>query len=182
MKSFLVRMRSTGKPSPRVGFSHMAWAFLGAFLGILAIERIGFWLELSGFGYLFLIGSFGASAVLLYGVPMAEFSQPRNVIGGHVISALVGVSLYQIFGAESIWVCPLAVSLAIFAQQFTRTVHPPGGATALIAVIGGDSIHQIGFIYPLFPVLAGSTIMVMIAVMINNLSKAPNRKYPTYWW
>ena len=182
MKSFLDRMRSTGKPSSRVGFSHMAWTFLGAFLSILAIERIGFWFEISGLDYLFLIGSFGASAVLLYGVPMAEFSQPRNVIGGHVMSALVGVSLYQIFGSESIWVCPLAVSLAIFAQQFTRTVHPPGGATALIAVIGGDSIHQIGFIYPFFPVFAGSTIMVLITVMINNLSKDPNRKYPTYWW
>ena len=98
-------------------------------------------LELSGIDYLFLIGSFGASAVLVYGVPMAEFSQPRNVIGGHVLSAFVGVTLYQIFGFESIWVCPLAVSLAIVAQQSTRTVHPSGGATALIAVIGGDSIH-----------------------------------------
>ena len=103
----------------------MGWSFLGAFVGIFAIERIGFWLELSEFDHLFLIGSFGASAVLIYGVPMAEFSQPRNVIGGHVISAIIGISLYQIFGSESIWVCPLAVSLAIFAQQFTRTIHPP---------------------------------------------------------
>ena len=182
MQSFLEQMLSAGKPSPGLGFTHMSWSFLGAFLGILAIERIGFWLELSGIDYLFLIGSFGASAVLVYGVPMAEFSQPRNVIGGHVISAFVGVTLYQIFSFESIWVCPLAVSLAIVAQQFTRTVHPPGGATALIAVIGGDSIHQIGFIYPFFPVFAGSTIMVLIAVMINNLSRDTNRNYPTYWW
>ena len=182
MKTYLERMRSTSAPSPRAGFKHMAWSFLGGFIGILAIERVGFLVGLSGFDFLFLIGSFGASAVLVYGFPMAEFSQPRNVIGGHVISALVGVSLYQIFGAESIWVCPLAVSLAIFAQQFTRTVHPPGGATALISVIGGDSIHQLGFLYLLFPVFAGSTIMVLVAVLVNNFSKDSNRNYPTYWW
>ena len=181
MKSFLERMRTTGKPSPRIGLAHMGWSFLGAFVGIFAIERIGFWLELSEFDHLFLIGSFGASAVLIYGVPMAEFSQPRNVIGGHVISAIIGISLYQIFGSESIWVCPLAVSLAIFAQQFTWTIHPPGGATALIAVIGGDPIHQLGFFYPLFPVFAGSSIMVVVAVIIHSFSRDHTRNYPTYW-
>ena len=182
MKSFLERIRATEKPSTRVRLAHMGWSFLGSFLGILAIERIGFWLEISGFEYLFLIGSFGASAVLIYGAPMAEFSQPRNVIGGHVISALVGVSLYKFFGPQSIWICPLAVSLAIFAQQLTRTIHPPGGATALIAVIGGDAIYQLGFLYAFLPVFAGSVIMVLVAVVINNLSRDSKRNYPTYWW
>ena len=127
MKSFLERFRGTTISSCQActyGINRT-----GSFLGILAIERIGFWLEISGFEYLFLIGSFGASAVLLYGAPMTEFSQPRNVIGGHVISTLVGVSLYKFFGPQSMWICPLAVSLAIFAQQLTRTIHPPGGAT-----------------------------------------------------
>ena len=182
MKTYLERMRSTSEPSPRAGFKHMAWSFLGGFIGILVIERVGFLVGLSGFDLLFLIGSFGASAVLVYGFPMAEFSQPRNVIGGHVISALIGVILYQVMGSESIWVCPLAVSSAILAQQITRTVHPPGGATALIAIIGGDSIYALGFLYLLFPVFVGSVLMVLVAVLVDNLSKDPKRNYPTYWW
>lgn len=182
MKSFLNRMCSTSKPSPRPGIQHIVWSFLGSFLGILVIERVGYLAGLNGFDHLFLIGSFGASAVLVYGVPMAEFSQPRNVIGGHLISALVGVAVYQILGSDSVVVCPLAVSLAILAQQMTQTVHPPGGATALIAVIGGESIHSLGYLYPFFPVFAGSALMVLVAVMVNNLSTDPKRNYPTYWW
>ena len=111
---------------------------------------------------------------------MAEFSQPRNVIGGHVISDIIGISLYQIFGYGSILVCSLAVSLAIFAQQFTRTIHLPGGATALLAVIEGDPIHQLGFFYTLFPVFAGSAIMVVVAVIIHSFSRDHTRNYPTY--
>ena len=182
MKSYLERMRATGAPSPRASMTHIAWSTLGGFAGIFAIERIGYLLGLSGYGYLFLIGSFGASAVLAYGIPQAEFSQPRNLIGGHVVSALVGVCVFQVLGADSIASYPLAVALAILAQQVTRTVHPPGGATALIAVIGGESIHALGFIYVLCPVLVGSVIMVLVALLVNNLSGDSKRNYPTYWW
>jgi len=71
--------------------------------------------------------------------------------------------------------------LAILAQQFTRTIHPPGGATALIAVTGGDPIHQLGFFYPFFPVFAGFAIMVVVAVIIHSFSRAHTRNYPSYW-
>lgn len=73
---------------------------------------------------LFLIGSFGASAVLAYGAPHAPFSQPRNIIGGQCISAIVGVSVYLLLGDAGIFASPLAVSLAIVAMQLTGTVHP----------------------------------------------------------
>ena len=113
-----------------------------------------------------------------YGAPQVPFSQPRNLIGGHCISALVGVSVFLLLGDQSIFACPLAVSLAIVAMQITGTVHPPGGATALIAVIGGSAIHDLGYWYILCPVGLGACIMVGVAWITNNLSKDPNRKYP----
>lgn len=175
-------MRAEGKPSPRMSFKHIFLSSLGGFLGILGIERLGNALSIGGTEQLFLIGSFGASAVLVYGVPRAEFSQPRNLFGGHVVSALVGVTLVQCFGTQYFWIGPLAVALAIFAMKVTRTVHPPGGATALIAVIGGQSIRELGFLYPFCPVALGSLIMITVAVLFNNLSRDQNRNYPSYWW
>ena len=174
-------MRAEGKPSPRPSYKHIFLSTAGGFLGIFAIERIGFGLGMAGVDSLFLIGSFGASAVLVYGVPRAEFSQPRNVIGGHVVSALIGVSLGKVLGADTMLVYPLAVALSIFAQQVTRTVHPPGGATALIAIIGGENVRNLGFYYAICPVMIGSVIMVLVAVLVNNLSSDSNRNYPSYW-
>lgn len=74
--------------------------------------------------------------------------------------------------------CPLAVCLSIFVMQLTDTVHPPGGATALIAVIGGSTIHDLGYWYVLCPVALGARIMVGVAWIVNNLSGEKSRKYP----
>jgi len=147
-------------------------------LGIFLIEQMGRLMDSNGRVSLFLIGSFGASAVLAYGAPQAPFSQPRNITGGHCISAIVGVSVYLLLGDAGIFACPLAVSLAIVAMQLTDTVHPPGGATALIAVIGGSTIHDLGYWYVLCPVALGACIMVGVAWVVNNLSGAKSRKYP----
>jgi len=126
-----------------------------------------------------IIGSFGASAVLVYGAIKSPLAQPRNLIGGHIISGFVGVACYQLFG-DVIWMAAaLGVSLAIVAMLATKTVHPPGGATALIAVIGGKKIHDLGFLYVLLPAGAGALILLIVALLVNNLSK--NRKYPEYW-
>ena len=160
------------------GFSWVLWSWFGGFLGIFLIEQMGRLMVLGGRASLFLIGSFGASAVLAYGAPQAPFSQPRNIIGGHCISAIVGVSVYLLLGDAGIFACPLAVSLAIVAMQLTDTVHPPGGATALIAVIGGSTIHDLGYWYVLCPVALGACIMVGVAWVVNNLSGAKSRKYP----
>ena len=162
------------RPSPR----WMLVSWLGGFLGIFMIERMGRLVDLGDQVSLFLVGSFGATAVLVYGAPKAPFSQPRNVIGGHCLSALVGVSVFLVLGDQAMFACPLAVSLAIVAMQFTGTVHPPGGATALIAVIGGSTVQQLGYWYVLCPVGLGASIMVGVAIVVNNLSGDPERKYP----
>ena len=111
---------------------------------------------------------------------MADFSQPRNLLGGHIVSAMIGVTVFMLI-KEPALASAAAVSLAIMAMHLTRTLHPPGGATALIAVIGGDKVHALGYTYVLFPVLVGSLIMLLIALLVNNLSTNPKRHYPTYW-
>lgn len=125
----------------------------------------------------FLIGSFGASSVLVYGAIQSPLAQPRNLIGGHVISALVGV-IIAITLPDIIWItAPLAVSSSIILMQMTKTLHPPGGATALIAVIGSEKLKALGFLYVLSPVLTGCLILFIVALIFNNLTK--NRSYPS---
>ena len=181
MKNYFKRMKVKGKCPPRVPLKHILWSGLGSFLGIFLIGYLGRYCQFSNTECLFLVGSFGASAVLVYGAPLAQLSQPRNLIGGHVISALIGVTVFFLFGSSEVLAGAIAVSGSIMAMHITRTLHPPGGATALIAVIGGEKIHALGYIYVLMPVLAGAVIMLIIALKINNLSTNVNRHYPVYW-
>ena len=76
----------------------------------------------------------------------------------------------------------LAVSLSIVLMHITRTLHPPGGATALIAVIGSSQIHELGYMYVITPIATGAFILLIIALVVNNMSNNPNRHYPRYWW
>jgi len=180
MKEYLRRMSATGTCPPRKPVSKILWSWIGAFLGIYLIALLEKYAGLLGINSIFLIGSFGASAVLVYGAPMADFSQPRNIVGGHLVSAIVGVTVFMLI-KEPALASATAVSLAIMVMHFTRTLHPPGGATALIAIIGGDKVHVLGYTYVLFPVLVGALIMLLVALLVNNLSTNPKRHYPVYW-
>ncbi len=181
MRNYFRRMKATGTCPPRKPVSKIIWSWIGAFLGIFLVSALGRCLAFSSVEYLFLIGSFGASAVLVYGAPMAEFSQPRNLVGGHLFSAIVGVTVFVLLGSDSILAGPLAVSLAIVVMHYTRTLHPPGGATALIAIIGGNKVHSLGYAYVLSPVFLGSLLMLLVALVVNNMSTNPKRHYPVYW-
>ncbi|TYP93174.1 HPP family protein [Sphingobacterium allocomposti] len=151
------------------------WSFLGAFVGIFTIAVIQS-LSLPTLENVFLIGSFGASSVLVYGAIQSPLAQPRNLIGGHVVSAVVGVTVAQIL-PDIIWLtAPLAVASSIVCMQITRTLHPPGGATALIAVAGGTKIVSLGYWYVLSPVLSGCLILFVVALVFNNITK--KRHYP----
>jgi CBS-domain-containing membrane protein len=127
-----------------------------------------------------IIGSFGASAVLVYGAIRSPLAQPRNLIGGHVLSAIIGVASFKLLGNQLWLASAVSVATAIFVMHATKTLHPPGGATALIAVIGGQKIHDLGFLYALVPAGAGAVIMLIVALLINNIPK--NRRYPEYWF
>ena len=98
---------------------------------------------------MFLIGSFGASSVLIYGIINSPFSQPRNLIGGHLISAIIGVTIHKLIPHELWLSCAISVSLSIVMMQITKTLHPPGGATALIANLGSEKIQSLGYFYVL---------------------------------
>jgi len=159
-----------------VDFKEHFWAFLGSFIGIGLIAYMQSRV-LGTNDNLFLIGSFGASSVLIYGAIQSPLAQPRNLIGGHLVSALIGVTI-NTFLPDIIWLtAPLAVSLSIVCMQITKTLHPPGGATALIAVIGSEKIKALGYLYVLSPVLSGSLILLVVALVFNNLTE--NRKYPS---
>ena len=158
-----------------VDYKEHFWSFLGAFFGIGIIAFIQSQSLLSTEN-IFLIGSFGASSVLIYGAIQSPLAQPRNLIGGHVISALVGVTVYKIV-PDIIWLsAPLAVAFSIVLMQYTKTLHPPGGATALIAVSSTGKIPELGFWYVLSPVLSGCLILLLTALFFNNITS--NRSYP----
>jgi CBS-domain-containing membrane protein len=186
LKCYLGRMKPKSNCPPRMPLTRIYWSTLGAFLGIYCIGWGGqICTTLDWQDHLFLAGPFGASAVLIYGAPMAEFSQPRNLVLGHLVSALVGVTAYQfvpIIDQSQVLQAAAGVSLSIFAMHMFRCLHPPGGATALIAVIGSERVHALGYQYALTPILVGALILLLIALLINNLSTNPQRHYPVYWF
>ncbi|CAM3939815.1 HPP family protein [Mucilaginibacter galii] len=156
-------------------FKEHFWTFIGSFLGIGIIGLLN-GKYFAAYDNLFLIGSFGASSVLIYGAINSPLAQPRNLIGGHVISALVGVSVHKLLPGEVWLTSALSVSLAIVLMQITKTLHPPGGATALIANIGSAKIQSLGYFYVLSPVLTGVMILFLVAVVCNNATS--HRSYP----
>lgn len=173
MKKFFKQFKKVNtEPLER---SNIVWSWIGSFIGILSI--VLFHRSVLGDEDLGLvIGSFGASAVLVYGAIHSPLAQPRNLIGGHILSALVGVVSYKLFSGNILFCSAFAVATSILVMQLTLTLHPPGGATALIAVLGSEHIHSLGFIYVLYPVSTGAFILFFIALLVNNIPK--HRHYP----
>ena len=148
---------------------------LGGFLGILLISWVSY-VFTGAEGSMLIVPSMGASAVLLFAVPHGRLSQPWALIMGHVGSAFVGVVCYLLIPNLFI-AAGLAVGLAIGVMHVLRCLHPPGGATALVAVVGGSQIHALGFEYILTPVLLNTLIILCVAVVFNSFF--PWRRYPT---
>lgn len=123
------------------------------------------------------VASIGASAVLLFVVPHGQLSQPWPVLGGQVISAGIGVAVAMLFGTGAL-AAGLAVGLAILAMQQLKCIHPPGGATALTAVLGGEAITDMGFEFVVAPVLVNTVAILVVAVAFN--AAFPWRRYPWY--
>ncbi|MBC7104380.1 MAG: HPP family protein [Firmicutes bacterium] len=165
----LRRVRPCASCPPRPAAGEVWCAAAGSLLGVGAVSFLSF-----HYGLPLLLASFGATAALLYGAPASPFAQPRNVVGGHAVSALAGVAIGQLLGTTW-WSITLGVGLAILLMLATRTLHPPGGATAFVAVAQSQ-----GYVFVLTPVFAGATLLVLIALIFNNC--VPGRRYPVYWW
>lgn len=178
LREYFNKMRGSSKSPPAVRLSEILWSWIGAFLGIVSVTYINFNL-LEKTDLILVIGSFGASAVLIYGAIKSPLAQPRNVLGGHVFSAIIGVASYQLLGSHMWLAGAVAVATCIAFMHVTKTLHPPGGATALIAVIGSEKIHSLGYLYAVMPVGLGIAIMLIVALLVNNIPK--NRRYPEFW-
>lgn len=140
---------------------------LGGFCGILGVVFISdVVLDAEGAGMI--IASMGASAVLLFAVPHSALAQPWNVIGGHLVSALIGISCAR-FIPDVLLAAAISVGVAIAAMHYLHCIHPPGGATALSAVIGGPAVHSMGYAFALQPVLMNAVVIVTIAIVFNAL-------------
>lgn len=153
---------------PMPSYKTVALASLGGVLAIAAIAGLGEGLSVS-----LVLGSFGASCVLVFGFPDSPFSQPRNVVAGHGLSSLIGLLLLSLCGPHW-WSLALAVGLAIAVMMLTRTVHPPAGSNPVIVFL-----LQPGWNFLWFPTLSGALLLVAAALLYNNLSRPAN--YPKYW-
>ncbi|VAW93803.1 hypothetical protein MNBD_GAMMA23-739 [hydrothermal vent metagenome] len=147
---------------------------LGGFVGIFLISSISFYFT-GASGAALIVPSMGASAVLVFAVPHGKLSQPWALFGGQLSSAIVGVSCYYLV-PNVFLAAGLAVGLAIGVMHFLRCIHPPGGATALAAVIGSTQIHALGYEYVLTPVFLNTVIIFVTAVAFNSFF--PWRRYP----
>jgi CBS-domain-containing membrane protein len=176
--SYFAKMKGTTKSPPAVGLTEIALSWLGAFIGIAAVAVVES-LVLEGTDLALMFGPFGASAVLVYGAIKSPLAQPRNLVGGHFFSAVVGVAAFKIFEGQPMLAGAAAVATAIAVMHATKTLHPPGGATALIAVVGGQKIHSLGFLYAVVPAAAGAAILLIVALLFNNIPKT--RRYPEFW-
>lgn len=159
-----------------VNYHEHLWTFLGSFFGIGLIGFVNS-RHYSTNDNLFLIGSFGASSVLIYGIINSPLAQPRNLIGGHLLCAIIGVTVHKLLPGQLWLSAAISVSLSIVLMQVTKTLHPPGGATALIANIGSPKIQALGYMYVLTPVLSGVLILLLIAIIFNNATS--RRSYPS---
>jgi len=171
---------------PRKPWWDHLWSLVAAFLGIAVLAAMHYnFPEVSRASLSMLLGSFGASAVLLYATPEAPLAQPGPLVFGHVLSAVVGVTVRIAVvdtcgAAQCEWLgAAAAVAIAIVVMGLTHTMHPPGGATALLAVIGDPAIKSLGYLYVIIPTAVGALILLLIALAFNNC--APHRRYPQYW-
>lgn len=144
-------------------------ALLGIlFTGLLAAEAMG------PAEAAWLMAPMGASAVLLFGVPGSPLAQPWSVLGGNVVAAVIGVTCAR-FVSDVVVASALAIFFAIGAMFALRCLHPPSGAIALTAVLGGPQVHAAGYAFVLAPVALNSVLMLAAAILYN---KAVGRRYP----
>lgn len=165
---FFTKMNGAGRSPLKVLPQNVA---IGAVGGFTAITILAFLTNFTSEAWI--MAPFGASCVLAFGLWDAPLSQPRNIIGGHLVSTFVGLALYHLFGEGPV-IMAVGVGLAIGFMMLTKTTHPPAGADPLVVIMAGSS-----WSFLLAPVLIGAVVIVIIALLVNNLDK--KRRYPTFW-
>ncbi|MDO9427637.1 MAG: HPP family protein [Methylobacterium sp.] len=146
----------------------------GALVGILVTGLVGRLALGADPAWPALIAPMGASAVLLFAVPASPLAQPWSILGGNLVAALVGVTAAQMIADPAV-AAAVAIGVAIGLMTTLRCLHPPSGAVALTAVLGGPAIHDLGYGFVLWPVAANSLLLLAVAILFNNLT---GRAYP----
>lgn len=149
-------------------------ACAGALFGIVLTGAISYLALGQDLHAAWLIAPMGASSVLLFAVPSSPLAQPWSLIGGNLVAAIVGVTCAKLIGAPML-AAGVAISLAIGGMFAFKCIHPPSGAVALTAVLGGPAIHAMGYGFILVPVMLNSFILLAMALFYNN---ATGRRYP----
>ena len=157
LRIFLGRLKPHALPVAR---RHIVLGSIGAGTGLAVTSMFSHWLL--GEVNLWFIAPMGASAVLLFGVPSSPLAQPWSIVGGNVLSALIGVTVGMLV-PDAALACGLAAALAIAGMYFLRCLHPPGGAVALTAILGGAGVHSEGYHFVLTPVLLNSLMLALLA-------------------
>jgi CBS-domain-containing membrane protein len=168
-QNFLTKMYTKERVGARPSNRHIFWSFIGGFFGIAILANLTVATHTP-----LIMAPFGATCVLAYGVYDSPLAQPRNIIGGHIISTLIGLIILHTIGSNPIGMA-LGVSLAIAVMQLTKTVHPPAGADPLVVLAINPPVS-----FLITPVAIGAIILVIVALITNNL--AAQRRYPKYWW
>lgn len=161
-----------------VGWREKLLAGFGALVAVAATLYIGR-IAFGPSGALALVPSMGATAVLLFAVPLGQLSQPWPVLGGHAVGALVGVTCAKLLPPGSLVAAGCAVGGAIVVMRALKCLHPPGGATALFAVIGGPAIWGLGYSLLWYPVMLNACVLLLLTALLN--WPFPWRKYPAHF-
>ena len=170
MLTYFAKFRGEGmKLPPKATLQSIIFAWIG---GFIAISTVAILTNITN--HPLVLGSFGASCVLLFGFPKSPFSQPRNVILGHLLSSFIGLLFYHFVGHEW-WSLGLALATAIAMMIATRTVHPPAGSNPVIVYLTSAK-----WTFLLTPTLIGAIVLVVVAVFYINIDR--KQHYPSYWF
>lgn len=161
-------IKSSAAP-PRPQRKAIFVAFLGSFSCILLLGLLTHYEQ-----HLWIMAPFGATCVLAFALPESPLAQPRHILGGHLVTAVIGLIVLHFLGT-GIFSLALAVALGIVAMQILRVTHPPAGANPLVIFA-----LQPSWLFLVFPVLLGSLIIIGVTYLCHRASK--RIKYPVYWW
>lgn len=168
MKHLLLKAKGGHVQPPSPHWQHILFSSVCSFAAICWLS----WLSETGVHPL-VLGSFGASCVLLFGYPDSPFSQPRNIVVGHCLSTLVGLAVLFNLGTHW-WSMGLAVAVAIMLMMKAGVMHPPAGSNPLIVMM-----LKPDWMFALTPTLAGALILVLLGVLLINFQA--DKHYPRYW-
>jgi len=163
-----------------VNLWHLPWSFISCFIGltVVGLLHVYVWAPRGRVGT---VSSFGATAVLVYGAFTSPLTQPRNILLGNLIGAVFGISYWQLFHNTTVLYIggALAVATSIVVMHVTKSIHPPAGATAFVAVMDPTIADTQGYFYILLPILFGETILLVVAILVDNMSKL--QRFPEWW-